>query len=266
MKGHERSNTHFRRAPGSPFFNDQNQELLLPFAPKMDHYHDDMSDMPDMPTSPPAPGAWCSSATAMGNGFTNHPTGPTCILYLFNGWVLNSPVKYGFAVIGTFCWCMAIPYVGRVRRRRITKAKVRNARLRALLNFVLYFVQLLLAYAAMLLTMTFSVWIFLSVVSGIAAGHTLFSHGGEDGGGVAGGARPGLDDETCCADLNGKHVTDSGSTNDSVRISLEGVEKCAKRNDKTGTCCNGEDLELGREAVAEDDEDDDDHHGPIGTA
>lgn len=139
-------------------------------------------------------GSWCTGiGTVMSMGFT-HPQGQSCVLFLFQGWTLDSPVKYAFAVMGTFLMCILIEGMNFIRRKHVMRIKAKNKRLIA--YFFVYLFQVNLAYMVMLLAMTYSVFIYLAIVFGLTVGHVAMAKPQQEG------------DPTCCAVPNEEKIVD----------------------------------------------------------
>ncbi|KNC73628.1 hypothetical protein SARC_13814 [Sphaeroforma arctica JP610] len=124
------------------------------------------------------------SGTVMLNGFTFNMD--NCITYLFDGWVLDTPFKYAGATVLTFLVTVFVQVLSKVRMK-LEQAQVksqladqRQPRVsELLLNSSLVLVSVTFGYWVMLLTMTYSVILFLAVVFGLAVGHFLtnfFTH------------------------------------------------------------------------------------------
>ncbi|KAM3570099.1 hypothetical protein VYU27_007828 [Nannochloropsis oceanica] len=127
----------------------------------------------------------------MNNGFSFMTKGGSCILYLFQGAVVNTAGKYAAAIIGTFFLAFSVEALRhfrfwmRLRRARQTTAavlaakeggeeKVRGVRaqvLPILLEAFLFGSHMFIAYLVMLLVMLYEWAIFISLVLGLAAGY-----------------------------------------------------------------------------------------------
>jgi len=108
--------------------------------------------------------------------------------WLFSGARVDSDGAFAGALIGSFVFAVmstiAMELLKRVERRAIASpaAKVPQA----LLGGAAQAVRLSLHYLAMLLIMTFNVWVFLVVVAGHGVGYTLFRLFGTVGAPVGG--------------------------------------------------------------------------------
>jgi hypothetical protein len=133
-------------------------------------------NMPGMQPTPrsAAGGGWCSGATAMNNGFTSGPLqDSTCLVYLFPTWVVDTPQKYAFAVLGTFLLCVFIEFLCFMRYSRLLKISDKWCRVG--LYSSTYLLQVTLSYFVMMLAMTYSTYIFLAIVLGFTLGHVCFN-------------------------------------------------------------------------------------------
>jgi len=103
-----------------------------------------------------------------------------CIIYLFAGWVLDTRTKFALGALGTFVLAILCEYLTWVRRSYLSASpSIRLFRgRRRLLKAVkasLFTTQATLGYFLMLVAMTYQVELFLMVVLGLGAGHTLFN-------------------------------------------------------------------------------------------
>jgi len=100
-----------------------------------------------------------------------------CLVLLFQSWKLDSPLKFTAGTLFVFGYGVAVEALLLYRRRvdaTCKKSKHQQVGLRA----VLYLLQLTAAYLAMLFAMTYSVYIFASIILGLTTGHVLFNiHG-----------------------------------------------------------------------------------------
>lgn len=103
-----------------------------------------------------------------------------CVMWLFSSWVLDTSTKYGFAIVGTFLLCVALELL-RFERERLVKGKSLFPILRQSENELLidaantfsYLVQVIIAYAIMLLVMLYEAMIFIAIVLGLATGYFI---------------------------------------------------------------------------------------------
>lgn len=95
-----------------------------------------------------------------------------CVNLWFTEWTLDSKVKYGFACIGVFLFCIFIQYLHTVRSsiNKITNDK----HIRVTLNVLLYGVNVTCGYFAMLVAMTYSVELFCMICVGMTVGYGIF--------------------------------------------------------------------------------------------
>jgi len=135
------------------------------------------------------------------DGFNGVDPNRACLVFLFQTWVMDTPVKYAFGSIGSFAIGMFIELVilirrelkkGRSARKYRLLQKIADAvshpKLHSFLLIFLYGLQLVFAYFAMLLAMSFAAVIFSMVMLGFIAGHFLFNFETAAGG-----------NEACCA-------------------------------------------------------------------
>lgn len=134
-------------------------------------------------------GAFCTGKNAMFSGFTS-TVDNTCVLLLFQPWVLSSATKYVLGAIGVFA--MALFNEGLVRYREnvrvwtvrsMAQVRQRSAstraialmkfRNKALLSF-LYMIQMTMAYWLMLIAMTYETGLFITLILGFGVGYLLF--------------------------------------------------------------------------------------------
>jgi hypothetical protein len=122
-----------------------------------------------------SPPPFCIGGSTMSHqGFTI-PGKPNeeCVLFLFPGWILNTPVKYAFATIGTFAMAFLVEYLVYARRKYLTGNKLSHTK--QALRVTAYLAQTLFSFFCMLLTMTFSTFIFIAVILGFALGKILLN-------------------------------------------------------------------------------------------
>ncbi|GMF37780.1 unnamed protein product [Phytophthora fragariaefolia] len=120
--------------------------------------------------------------SVMFNGFQSSING-SCVMLLFQSWVLNTTVKYAFGFIG--CFIIAILNELLVKMREVVRRKLLKARkLRPTDKFhkiqcklalaLLYMVQMTVAYFAMLVVMTYETGLFIALLTGFGVGFMLF--------------------------------------------------------------------------------------------
>jgi hypothetical protein len=100
-------------------------------------------------------GSFCTGPGHVMMGGFQHATGPDapCMLYLFPGWVLDSAVKYSFAVLGTFLLGVLNHGLLVARREAVAycDAKGCNKATTATVGALMYGAQMFVAYCLMLL-------------------------------------------------------------------------------------------------------------------
>lgn len=122
--------------------------------------------------------------SVMFNGFQTSIHG-SCVMLLFQPWVLNSAVKYAFGFIG--CFLIALLNESLVKGREVVRQRLLQARkLRPhdkfhkmqckLMLAVLYMIQMTIAYFAMLVVMTYETGLFVALIAGFGAGFLLFKN------------------------------------------------------------------------------------------
>ncbi|KAE8897186.1 hypothetical protein PF005_g9420 [Phytophthora fragariae] len=120
--------------------------------------------------------------SVMFNGFQSSVHG-SCVMLLFQPWVLNSGLKYAFGFIG--CFLIALLNESLVKGREMVRQRLLVARkLRPhdathkmqckLALAVLYMIQMTIAYFAMLVVMTYETGLFVALICGFGAGFLLF--------------------------------------------------------------------------------------------
>ncbi|KAL3667145.1 hypothetical protein V7S43_008084 [Phytophthora oleae] len=126
--------------------------------------------------------------SVMFNGFQTSIHG-SCVMLLFQPWVLNSGVKYAFGFIG--CFLIALFNESLVKGREAVRQRLLAARkLRPHDKFhkmqckatlaVLYMIQMTIAYFAMLVVMTYETGLFVALIAGFGAGFLLFKNLDQD--------------------------------------------------------------------------------------
>ncbi|EGZ17855.1 hypothetical protein PHYSODRAFT_285994 [Phytophthora sojae] len=126
--------------------------------------------------------------SVMFNGFQSSIHG-SCVMLLFQPWVLNSGLKYAFGFIG--CFLIALLNESLVKGREVVRQRLLVARkLRPqdkihkmqckLTLAVLYMIQMTIAYFAMLVVMTYETGLFVALICGFGAGFLLFKNLDQD--------------------------------------------------------------------------------------
>jgi Ctr copper transporter family len=136
------------------------------------------SDMADLPPST----SFCTGGgTVMQNGFRSSFSNGSCILWLFEGAVLDTAGKYIAALIGTFLLAFANEGIRYARARALqekTPFKSLATMSPAAKDFVLalgYGFQMLIAYWTMLLVMLYEIPIFVAILVGLMTGYFTFN-------------------------------------------------------------------------------------------
>eukprot|EP01134_Creolimax_fragrantissima_P004621 CFRG4621T1 len=118
------------------------------------------------------------TGTVMLNGFSLNMD--NCITFLFDGWVLDSPFKFAGASVLVFLTGIGVQLLNKFRTivekgQAIRQVKEnRHAALSELaLNSSLLLISVTFGYWIMLVTMTFSTYLFVAVVLGLVVGHFL---------------------------------------------------------------------------------------------
>lgn len=119
---------------------------------------------------------FCSGpGRVMQGGFMSSVNG-TCILYLFPGAVMDTPVKYGFGLLGTFLLAFLNEAFVFCRKRLLqTESLATKHALRNGLETILYGAQMVVAYWLMLLVMTYESGLFGMIIGGLVCGHFTFN-------------------------------------------------------------------------------------------
>jgi hypothetical protein len=119
-----------------------------------------------------ANGTFCAGpGRVMMPGFTSSLWSGGCVLFLFQGWALDTPAKYALGVIAAFLFGFSNELLLWTRR----KSTLRLAGPARGLLAVLYGAHMVLAYWMMLLVMTYEAILFTAIILGLATGHLLFS-------------------------------------------------------------------------------------------
>jgi hypothetical protein len=98
--------------------------------------------------------------------------GTTCVIYLFQSWVLSTPGKFALAIIGSILFGVALEFVLWKRRSVYTMSPGLR---RLFLSAFVYGLQLTMGYFIMLVIMTYSGPLFMSTIGGMMLGHCLFN-------------------------------------------------------------------------------------------
>jgi Ctr copper transporter family len=119
-------------------------------------------------------------------GFQGAYNGNSCVLFLFEGAVVDSATKYAFAVLGAFLMAMMNELLALLRKLYAARVRAWLERsdgdvspLASMLADVpvalAYGVQMVNAYWMMLLVMTYEMFLFTAIISGLVVGHFLFA-------------------------------------------------------------------------------------------
>jgi len=103
----------------------------------------------------------------MNDGFGGLPE--WCSLFLFDGWVLDTPAKYCLALAGTFAMGVTSEVV-RVYRVRWDRAYNDSIQKDLLLSIV-YGLHMVNAYFLMLLVMLYDSYFLTAIITGLSVGH-----------------------------------------------------------------------------------------------
>ena len=113
--------------------------------------------------------------------------GCPCINLFFPGWTLNTPYKFVGAMVGVFILALITELFGKFRTKALhlsTTTKTTQIMKKKLFRYVylgMHGVHAIRGYFLMLAAMTYSVELFICVISGLVLGHALFATTGGDG-------------------------------------------------------------------------------------
>lgn len=171
---------------------------LKTLSPAAQNFVADFSAAPAASTTPSTSTNTGSSSTSsdfcsgqgsvMFNGFQTSIHG-SCVMLLFQPWVLNSGVKYALGFIG--CFLIALLNESLVKGREVVRQRLLVARkLSPFDKFhkmqckgflaILYMIQMTIAYFAMLVVMTYETGLFLALIAGFGVGFLLFQNLDQD--------------------------------------------------------------------------------------
>jgi len=101
-----------------------------------------------------------------------------CLTFLFKNWKLDSPGKFSSAMVSTFLLAVLSEIItihGQTRIREFLLSRKKNhIYIRKFVMTLLYGIEQCLGWALMLVSMTFSIELFVSVIFGIFVGKLLF--------------------------------------------------------------------------------------------
>ncbi|RQM25299.1 hypothetical protein B5M09_000912 [Aphanomyces astaci] len=107
--------------------------------------------------------------------------GGTCVKLFFQSWVLDTPIKYFFGLLGVFILPLVNEYLVVFRedtRMHYIKTKVSRCAWtkpgRKLVLTLLYMGQMTLAYLAMLVVMVYDSFLFLALIAGFGVAFACF--------------------------------------------------------------------------------------------
>ncbi len=135
---------------------------------------------PAVPPSPPPPSPEVPFCTGPGtamhmSGFEYYPA--DCVIFLFNGWVLDAPGTFVLAILGSLGLGLLTELLTFLRREKIAKAAALRERPNAFVVVMgsIFTVQVTLGYLLMLVAMTYQVELFVAVMLGLGGGHMLLN-------------------------------------------------------------------------------------------
>eukprot|EP00611_Tribonema_gayanum_P008795 TRINITY_DN18421_c0_g1_i1.p1 TRINITY_DN18421_c0_g1~~TRINITY_DN18421_c0_g1_i1.p1 ORF type:complete len:194 (-),score=41.10 TRINITY_DN18421_c0_g1_i1:423-1004(-) len=135
----------------------------------------------DITTAADANGFCPGTGTAMQSGFRTSFKDGSCVLWLFKGAVLNSSGKYAAAVAATLLVALLNEGVRWLRNRAVHGKTPFNGLVemnplpRELIHAALYVVQMCIAYALMLIFMTYEWLLCFAVLLGLGSGFFIFN-------------------------------------------------------------------------------------------
>jgi len=153
----------------------------------------------------------------------------TCLVYLFQTWIISTRVALVVACLGTIALSMLVELL--IRKRRVLLSDDKNGKKKMFLSASLYGAQLTISYLIMLLVMSYSGPLFISVVFGLMIGH-LVSNWSEVTNEIGSG-RVGMEGSTpCCANFLENYPLDGGNQNG------KGTEEKKVSKEERESCCN----------------------------
>lgn len=162
----------------------------------------DMNEAPRLPTNADSgrssQDSFCTGGSAMFNGFSS-TMDATCVLLLFQPFVLSSGWKYFFGLLGVFFAAILnealVKWREQVRvwtvkdinnRRKLILVNDGESNVQSTLQWIryrnklvlslLYMLQMTIAYMLMLVVMTYESGLFVTLVLGFGAGYTFFKN------------------------------------------------------------------------------------------
>lgn len=97
----------------------------------------------------------------------------TCIIFLFQSWILDSAGKYAVAFLGTLLLGVSLEKI--IQQRRKYMASMGGGYQRLLFSASFYGIQLSIGYMLMLVIMIYSGAFFIATVMGLVFGHVFFN-------------------------------------------------------------------------------------------
>ena len=97
----------------------------------------------------------------------------TCVIFLFQSWVLDTGGKYALAFLGTLLLGICLEKL--IQQRRKTMASMEAGRKRLAVSATFYGVQLTIGYFLMLIIMIYAGALFIATILGLVFGHVLFN-------------------------------------------------------------------------------------------
>lgn len=142
----------------------------------MEHHHHEMMNIHATATASDASSFCTGDGVIMFmDGFHWSLAGQQhCLNLLFANWTLHNRFQFILALVGVFCYAVAVEYLAKLRIRAHTFCKIHKG-FRPVIP-LLHGLQALAGYSLMLITMTFSLELFLAVVGGLTVGYYLFFH------------------------------------------------------------------------------------------
>mmetsp|Transcript_28159 Transcript_28159/g.46654 ORF Transcript_28159/g.46654 Transcript_28159/m.46654 type:complete len:767 (-) Transcript_28159:44-2344(-) len=116
---------------------------------------------------------FCYGGTTMYMDGFHFVQSTTCVVYLFQSWVLNTAGKYAFAFFGTILVGIALEKGMQLRRKFMVDMEAGRKRL--LVSATFHCIQLTIAYFLMLVIMIYSGVLFIATVLGLVCGHVMFN-------------------------------------------------------------------------------------------
>jgi hypothetical protein len=99
---------------------------------------------------------------------------PLCINLLFPEWTLDSSVKFTFACLGVLALGLFIQYLTVLKMKTRHLTIITTELQRRVIRMLLFGIQIVSTYCIMLVTMTYSVELFVMVAIGLTAGYAFF--------------------------------------------------------------------------------------------